>query len=41
MRNEFARNLDLAQAKIQYDEQCKKAARRAKPPAAPFSAVPR
>ena len=24
MRNEFARNLDLAQAKIQYDEQCKK-----------------
>ena len=23
MRNEFARNLDLAQAKIQYDEQCK------------------
>ena len=24
MRNEFAQNLDLAQAKIQYDEQCKK-----------------
>lgn len=24
MGNEFARNLDLAQAKIQYDEQCKK-----------------
>lgn len=24
MRNEFARKLDLAQAKIQYDEQCKK-----------------
>lgn len=24
MRNGFARNLDLAQAKIQYDEQCKK-----------------
>lgn len=24
MRNEFARNLDLVQAKIQYDEQCKK-----------------
>lgn len=24
MRTEFARNLDLAQAKIQYDEQCKK-----------------
>lgn len=24
MRNEFARNQDLAQAKIQYDEQCKK-----------------
>ena len=24
MRNEFARNVDLAQAKIQYDEQCKK-----------------
>ena len=24
MRNEFARNLDLTQAKIQYDEQCKK-----------------